>query len=50
MPVYYLLGGNDWQAPNKGLYMIPDAGHMTMMDQPDLFYKALHEVYEKEHQ
>ncbi|RUT29602.1 alpha/beta hydrolase [Paenibacillus zeisoli] len=64
VPVYYLLGENDWQAPyvlaqqyfeeivapNKGLYMIPDAGHMTMMDQPDLFYKALHKVYEMERQ
>jgi pimeloyl-ACP methyl ester carboxylesterase len=58
VPIYYILGGNDWQAPyiiaqqyfeeieapNKGIFIIPDAGHMTMMDQPDLFYEALQKI------
>ncbi|WP_245697351.1 alpha/beta fold hydrolase [Paenibacillus oryzae] len=49
--IYYILGGNDWQAPyllaqqyfeeikapRKGIHIIPGAGHMTMMDEPDLF-------------
>ncbi|MDH6348306.1 alpha/beta hydrolase [Brevibacillus sp. FSL K6-0770] len=62
VPIYYVLGGNDWQAPyviaqkyfeeieapNKGIYIIPNAGHMTMMDQPDLFFDALLEINKKE--
>lgn len=62
VPIYYILGSNDWQtpyviaqeyfntinAPSKGLYLIPDAGHMTMLDQPDLFFEALLEIYIKE--
>ncbi|SEC43271.1 alpha/beta hydrolase [Paenibacillus sp. GP183] len=58
VPIYYILGGNDWQAPyvisqtyfeeieapNKGIYIIPNAGHMTMMEQPDLFFDALLEI------
>jgi pimeloyl-ACP methyl ester carboxylesterase len=58
VPIYYILGGNDWQAPyiiaqkyfeeieapNKGIYIIPNAGHMTMMEQPDLFFNALLEI------
>lgn len=52
MPIYYILGGNDWQtpyviakeyfnkinAPHKEFYLIPNAGHMTMLDQPELFF------------
>ncbi|GGB62814.1 hypothetical protein GCM10011409_44960 [Lentibacillus populi] len=52
------MGGNDWQtpytiaqkyfeeikAPNKKIFIIPDAGHMTMMEQPDLFFNALSEI------
>jgi pimeloyl-ACP methyl ester carboxylesterase len=59
VPIYYILGGNDWQtpyiiaqqyfeeidAPNKGIFIIPDAGHITMMDQPDLFYKTLQNIH-----
>lgn len=59
VPVYYILGENDWQtpypiaqkyfesitAPDKEIYMIPNAGHMTMMDEPKLFYYALKEIY-----
>jgi pimeloyl-ACP methyl ester carboxylesterase len=62
IPMYYILGGNDWQtpyviaqeyfnkinSPYKKFYLIPDAGHMTMMDQPKLFFEALLEIYEKE--
>lgn len=62
VPIYYVLGGNDWQAPyviaqnyfeeieapNKEAFIIPDAGHMTMMDQPDLFYEALQKIKQKE--
>lgn len=58
VPIYYILGGNDWQAPYviaqkyfeqinapyKNIYVIPNAGHMTMMEQPDLFFNALLEV------
>lgn len=58
VPIYYILGGNDWQAPyviaqkyfeeiyapNKNLYVIANAGHMTMMEQPEPFYKALLEI------
>lgn len=54
MPIYYILGENDWQtpyiigeeyfkkinAPNKKLYLIPGAGHMTMLDKPNLFFDA----------
>jgi len=58
VPIYYILGGNDWQtpyviaekyfnkinAPAKNFYLIPDAGHMTMIDQPDLFFETLLEI------
>ncbi len=59
MPIYYILGSNDWQtpyviaekyfeeieAPHKALYIIPEAGHMTMMDQPRLFFETLREIH-----
>lgn len=62
IPIYYILGENDWQAPyviaqeyfnrinapNKNLYLIPNAGHMTMRDQPQLFFEALLEINNKE--
>ena len=62
VPIYYILGGNDWQtpyviakeyfnrinAPYKNFYLIPNAGHMTMLDQPNLFFDALLEINEKE--
>lgn len=63
IPMYYILGGNDWQAPyviaekyfseiiapRKNLYIIPDARHMTALDQPELFYQALFDIYNREH-
>jgi len=62
VPMYYILGGTDWQAPyviaqkyfeeieapNKGIFIIPNAGHMTMMEQPDLFFNALLEINKTE--
>lgn len=62
VPMYYILGENDWQtpyviaqnyfnkinAPSKGLYLIPNAGHGTMVDQPQLFFEALLDVNNKE--
>jgi pimeloyl-ACP methyl ester carboxylesterase len=62
VPMYYILGENDWQtpyvlakeyfnritAPNKDIYIIPNAGHMTMLDQPTSFFDALLEIYNKE--
>lgn len=61
VPVYYILGEKDWQtpypiaqkyfesisAPDKEIYMIPNAGHMTMMDEPESFCYALKEVYSR---
>ena len=60
--IYYILGGNDWQTPYgiakeyfnrindpyKNFYLIPNAGHMTMLDQPQLFFDALLEINNKE--
>lgn len=62
VPMYYILGENDWQtpyviaqnyfnkisAPSKRLYLIPKAGHGTMVDQPQLFFEALLDVNNKE--
>ncbi|OPJ55479.1 alpha/beta fold hydrolase [Clostridium oryzae] len=62
VPIYYILGENDWQtphviaeeyfkkinAPHKKLYLIPGAGHMTMIDQPNLFFDALVDISNKE--
>lgn len=62
IPVYYVIGGNDWQtpyviskdyfenieAPRKNFYLIPNAGHMTMLDQPQLFFDALIDINNKE--
>lgn len=61
VPIYYILGANDWQtpyviaqeyfsiinAPYKKFYLIPNAGHMTMIDQPQLFFEALLEINNK---
>ena len=58
VPIFYILGNNDWQtpyniaskyfnkidAPYKKLYIIPNAGHMTMMDEPELFFEALSDI------
>jgi pimeloyl-ACP methyl ester carboxylesterase len=62
VPIYYILGTNDWQtpyviaqkyfnginAPYKSFYLIPNAGHMTMLDQSQLFFEALLEINNKE--
>lgn len=61
IPIYYIFGENDWQtppafaqeyfnsisAPDKAFYLIPEVGHMTMIDQPDLFFKALLTIHNK---
>jgi len=58
IPIYYILGENDWQTPSvlaqeyfqridapfKKFYIIPHAGHMTMVDQPTLFLTILSEI------
>jgi pimeloyl-ACP methyl ester carboxylesterase len=62
IPIYNILGGNDWQtpyiiaeeyfnkiqAPYKKFYLIPNAGHMTMLDQPQLFFETLLEINSRE--
>lgn len=62
VPIYYILGANDWQvsyvvsqryfekvhAPRKKLYVIPNAGHFTMYDQPELYFNALSDVNKSE--
>ncbi|GFP76097.1 alpha/beta fold hydrolase [Clostridium fungisolvens] len=61
IPIFYIMGGNDWQtpyseaedyfnkieAPLKKYYLIPNAGHMTMLDQPNLFFEALQDIAER---
>lgn len=55
MPVYYIMGENDWQtpyvlaneffseiyAPDKEFYLIPDAGHFTQLDNKVEFNRVL---------
>lgn len=62
VPIYYILGKNDWQtpyviaeeyfkminAPRKKLHLIPNAGHFTMLDQSNLFFKSLLEIKNEE--
>ena len=61
IPMYYILGENDWQtpytiaedyfekiqAPDKKKYILPDAGHFAMLDQPTLFFEALREISQR---
>lgn len=64
VPIFYILGEEDWQTPYtiaqtyfkkihcpcKKLYLIPKAGHLTMIDQKVLFEEALFDItktYEK---
>jgi Predicted hydrolases or acyltransferases (alpha/beta hydrolase superfamily) len=61
VPVYYILGRDDWQvasvvaeayfetiqAPEKKLYWIEEAGHLTNVDQPIAFNLALKEIVKK---
>ncbi len=58
VPLYYVVGEHDWQtpvaltqdyvqrinAPEKKIYIIPNAGHMTMVDQPALFLSILRDI------
>lgn len=58
LPVYYICGRNDWQvpsilvndyfetinAPNKKLYWVENAGHLTDIDNPDGFNDALLDI------
>lgn len=58
VPLYYIVGEQDWQtpaaltqdyiqsinAPETKIYVIPNAGHMTMVDQPALFLSVLREI------
>jgi len=58
VPVFYILGRDDWQtpsslaaeyfektnAPSKGLFWIENARHMTDMDNPSDFFKAVREI------
>ena len=62
VPIYYILGENDWQtphiiseeyfekinAPRKKIYLIAEAGHMTMVDQPNLFFDTLVDIRDGE--
>lgn len=55
VPVYYIMGENDYQtpvplaqelyeqirAPKKKIFIVPDAGHFTMHDNPQGFNEAL---------
>lgn len=61
IPVFYIHGERDWQtpyplakeffskieAPIKQFYSIPDAGHITMLDQKEKFNEALFDVLEQ---
>ncbi len=58
VPVFYILGDRDFQAPytiancyfdtinapNKKMFIIKDAGHFMMLDQPKSFAEALAEI------
>lgn len=60
MPMCLIQGERDFQiqtslavdyferieAPQKQIHIIPDAGHITMCDQPDLFGQALEKAYQ----
>lgn len=61
VPMFYVQGEADWQtsyalakayfatieAPVKRFYSIPDAGHLTMIDQKELFNKALYDIIDR---
>jgi pimeloyl-ACP methyl ester carboxylesterase len=58
VPIYYIMGEDDWQtpatlvqdyftrihAPSKEFFVMPHAGHMTMVDQPAQFFDVLAEI------
>lgn len=59
VPIFYILGDNDWQTPSiiakdyyekinapiKKFYMINNAGHFTMLDNTVEFNQALDDIY-----
>lgn len=61
VPIYYILGKEDWQvpsvvaaayfdtiqAPQKQLYWIEHAGHLTNVDQPQAFNEAFKEIVQR---
>ncbi|MCM1533828.1 MAG: alpha/beta hydrolase [Corallococcus sp.] len=61
LPVYFICGKNDWQvpsvvveeyfgavsAPDKKLFWIEDAGHLTDLDNPIEYNNALREICER---
>lgn len=63
LPVYYILGENDWQVPStvataffdkisvsrKRLFWIPDAGHSTDTDHPAAFWKVVKDIIKLEY-
>lgn len=58
IPVYYIIGERDFQAPNtiaklyfntinapyKEIFTIEDAGHFMMLDKPELFAEAMTKI------
>lgn len=62
LPVYYILGENDWQvpsavaaqlfdkinAPRKRLFWIPDAGHSADTDNPTTFWDVVKDIIKQE--
>ena len=58
VPLYYIAGEHDWQtpvaltqdyvqrikAPEKKVFIIPNAGHRPMIDQPALFLSLLRDI------
>lgn len=61
VPVFYIHGVDDWQtpysiartyfdqikAPMKQFYSIPNAGHVAMLDQKELFNEALFDIIDQ---
>ena len=59
VPVYYILGENDWQvptilakryfnkiiAPHKKIYIIKNSGHRPMLEEKKLFEDALLDIF-----
>ncbi|GHO42217.1 alpha/beta hydrolase [Ktedonospora formicarum] len=62
VPLYYIVGEDDWQtpaaltqdyvqrikAPEKKIYIIQNAGHMAMVDQPTLFLNILRDIKKRQ--
>ena len=64
VPLYYVAGEQDWQtpvaltqdyvrgitAPEKQIYTVPNAGHMTMIDQPARFLNIMRDINHRQEQ